>query len=210
MSTHPESMRTHWWWRPGWREGRRFYTWHLTFDGQDDVHRLAADYRAALAPLGPDVLTLIPDQWLHLTMQGIGFVDEVPKATVDSIVAAARQHLAAVRAFDMTLGPDAVLDQEAVLLSAQPAEPVHEVRNAIRAAIGDIVEEVPEQANGFRPHVSVAYSAGDGPAEPVVQALDPTTFTPARLRITSAELIVLGRDNLMYEWTSYAAVPLGK
>ncbi|MFD5815622.1 hypothetical protein [Streptomyces sp. NPDC127038] len=47
--------------------GRRFYTWHLTFEGQDDVHRLAAEYRAALAPLG-DSVTLIPDRWLHLTM----------------------------------------------------------------------------------------------------------------------------------------------
>ncbi|MEV8600430.1 2'-5' RNA ligase family protein [Streptomyces griseoviridis] len=209
MSTHPESMRTHWWWRPGWREGRRFYTWHLVFDGQDDVHRLAADYRTALAPLGPDSFTLIPDQWLHLTMQGVGFVDETDAETVDAIVTAARHRLAGIAAFDVTLGPDAVVDQEAILLPAQPAEPVHAVRDAIRAAIGDVVE-VPEQADGFRPHVSVAYSAAAGPADPVVHALARSTFTSARACITSAELIVLGRDAQMYEWTSYATVPLGK
>jgi hypothetical protein len=27
-------MRRHWWWRPGWRPGRRLYAWHLTFGDQ--------------------------------------------------------------------------------------------------------------------------------------------------------------------------------
>ncbi|MFJ6298697.1 2'-5' RNA ligase family protein [Streptomyces griseoviridis] len=202
-------MRNHWWWRPGWKTGRRFYTWHLTFGGQDDVHRLAAEYRTALAPLGPDVFTLIPDQWLHLTMQGIGFVDETDTETVDSIVVAARHRLAHVPAFLLQLGPGAVLDPEAILLPAQPAEPVHAVRTAIRAAIGDVLSEVPEKESGFRPHVSVAYSTGDGPAAPASRAIAAAPTTPALARITSAELIVLGRDNGMYEWESYATLPLG-
>ncbi|MFJ6130444.1 2'-5' RNA ligase family protein [Streptomyces griseoviridis] len=202
-------MRNHWWWRPGWKTGRRFYTWHLTFGGQDDVHRLAAEYRTALAPLGPDVFTLIPDQWLHLTMQGIGFVDETDTETVDSIVVAARHRLAHVPAFLLQLGPGAVLDPEAILLPAQPAEPVHAVRTAIRAAIGDVLSEVPEKESGFRPHVSVAYSTGDGPAAPASRAIAAAPTTPALARITSAELIILGRDNGMYEWESYATLPLG-
>ncbi|MFJ8335956.1 2'-5' RNA ligase family protein [Streptomyces sp. NPDC094437] len=209
MSTHLESMRNHWWWRPGWREGRRFYTWHLTFDGQDDVHRLAADYRAALAPLGPDDFTLIPDQWLHLTMQGVGFVDETDTETVDAIVAAAHQRLAHVPAFLLQLGPGTVVDPEAILLPAQPAEPVHAVRNAIRAAIGDVLSDVPEKETGFRPHVSVAYSAGDGPMAPVARTIAASPVTPALAPISSAELIVLGRDRQMYEWESYATVRLG-
>lgn len=204
-----EQMRNHWWWRPGWSVGRRFYTWHLTFEGQDDVHRLADTYRSALAPLGSDVLTLIPDEWLHLTMQGIGFVGEVPEATVDAVVAAARERLATVAAFDIRLGPDAVLDPEAVLLPAQPADPVHAVRDAIRAAMGDVLPEVPEKAEGFRPHVSVAYSAADGPATSVAKALAATGFTAARARIASAELIILHRDRKMYEWETYATVSLG-
>jgi hypothetical protein len=50
MTTESNDMRNHWWWRPGWDVGRRYYTWHLTFGGQHDVHRLAAEYRAAIAP----------------------------------------------------------------------------------------------------------------------------------------------------------------
>lgn len=200
-------MRNHWWWRPGWNVGRRFYTWHLTFEGQDDVHRLAADYRSALAPLG-DILTPIPDQWLHLTMQGVGFVGEVKEADVHAIVEAARPRVASVPAFDLRIGP-AVLDPEAVLLHVHPDELVRAVRDSIRAAIGDVLGDIPEQADGFTPHVSVAYSASDDPADPIAQVLAENDATPAQARISSAELIVIHRDNRMYEWETFADVPLG-
>ncbi|MEV0220323.1 2'-5' RNA ligase family protein [Streptomyces sp. NPDC050704] len=207
MTTQPENMRNHWWWRPGWSVGRRFYTWHLTFEGQDDVHRLAAEYRSALAPVG-SLLTPIPDQWLHLTMQGIGFVGEVKEADVRAIAEAACAHLAAVPAFDLRIGPE-VLDPEAVLLHVHPEEPVRAIRDAIRTAIGEVLGEVPEKAEGFTPHVSVAYSAGDGPAAPIAEALAGLNAAPAGARISTAELIVIHRDNQMYEWESFAKVPLG-
>ncbi|WP_328871238.1 2'-5' RNA ligase family protein [Streptomyces sp. NBC_00287] len=207
MTTHTEIMRNHWWWRPGWSVGRRFYTWHLTFEGQGDVHRLAAEYRAALAPQG-DILTPIPDQWLHLTMQGIGFVGEVKEQDVQAIVDVATTRLAAVPAFDLKIGPE-VLDPEAVLLHVQPDAPVRAVRDAICASIGDVLGDVPEKAEGFTPHVSVAYSSSDGPSEPIAQTLAGSDFTPAHARIASAELIVIHRDHYMYEWESFARVPLG-
>ncbi|WP_228044482.1 2'-5' RNA ligase family protein [Streptomyces ferrugineus] len=207
MTTRTETMRNHWWWRPGWSMGRRFYTWHLTFEGQADVHRLADEYRSALAPLG-DALTPIPDKWLHLTMQGIGFVGEVKEQDVHAVVDAARARLAAVPAFDLQIGPE-VLDPEAVLLHVRPDGPVRAVRDAIRAAIGEALGEVPEKAEGFTPHVSVAYSAGDGPAAPIAEVLAGLSLAPAQARISGAELIVLHRDNLMYEWESFAMAPLG-
>ncbi|MEV7289663.1 2'-5' RNA ligase family protein [Streptomyces sp. NPDC093252] len=207
MTTHPETMRNHWWWRPGWSTGRRFYTWHLTFEGQDDVHRLAAEYRAALAPAG-NALTLIPDQWLHLTMQGIGFVGDVPESDVHAITEAARTRLANIPAFDLEIGP-AVLDPEAVLLPVRPDEPVRAVRDSIRAAIGDVLDAVPERAEGFAPHMSVAYSAADGSVDDISQALATAQAAPARARVSTAELITIHRDNLMYEWEPFATVPLG-
>ncbi|MEU9882590.1 2'-5' RNA ligase family protein [Streptomyces phaeochromogenes] len=207
MTSQPDTMRNHWWWRPGWSVGRRFYTWHLTFEGQDDVHRLAAEYRSGLAPLG-DALTPIPDQWLHLTMQGVGFVGEAKESDVLAITDAARVRLAAIPVFDLQLGP-AVLDPEAVLLHVEPDGPVRAVRGAIREAIADVLGEAPERAEGFTPHVSVAYSAGDGPTEPIAQVLAGLDVAPAAARISTAELIVIHRDNQMYEWESFAEVPLG-
>jgi hypothetical protein len=79
-SVATERMRRHWWWRPGWRPGRRLYAWHLTFGdqtvsrGQADLRRVVGDYQARLAELPG--LDLVPAEWLHLTMQSIGFADE--------------------------------------------------------------------------------------------------------------------------------------
>jgi 2'-5' RNA ligase len=135
-------------------------------------------------------------------------VGETKEQDVDAIVEAAHNRLATVPAFDVEIGPE-VLDPEAVLLHVHPDGPVRAVRNAIRNAIGDVLDEVPEKAEGFTPHVSVAYSADDGPAEPIAQALAGLDLPPAKARISNAELIVIHRDNQMYEWESFAKVPLG-
>ncbi|WP_349362074.1 2'-5' RNA ligase family protein [Streptomyces sp. H27-C3] len=102
-----------------------------------------------------------------------------------------------------------IVDPEAVLVPVEPAAPVRAVREAIRAAIGDVLPEVPECAEGFTPHVSIGYSNADGPIAPFSAALGAVDVASASARITQAELIVLHRDNRVYEWTSYAAVPLG-
>jgi hypothetical protein len=88
------AVRDHWWWRPGWRPGRRFYTFHLTWRDQPAVQELAAQARARLAQIRE--LDLVPGQWLHLTTQGIEFTDEVSGADLAAITAAARARLAAV------------------------------------------------------------------------------------------------------------------
>lgn len=91
MSDDEERMRDHWWWRPGWRPGRRMYTWHFTFDGQTALHELVNAYQERLA--GLPSLDPIPRQWLHLTTQSIGFTDEVSDSDIDAIVKASRELL---------------------------------------------------------------------------------------------------------------------
>jgi 2'-5' RNA ligase len=202
-----DQMRDHWFWRPGWRVGRSFYTWHLTFDHAPDVQRLAADYEQALSIPGLDV---IPPRWLHLTMQGIGFTDEVPVSDADAITKAARERLATLAPFHVTLGPP-VIDPQVVRLRVSPAEAIAEVRLAIRAAIADVwgADRVPEDAADFAPHVSLAYSNADGPAEPIIRATESVQAKPAVAPVTEAQLIVLNRDHREYQWTTHAAVVLG-
>ncbi|MCC2278020.1 2'-5' RNA ligase family protein [Streptomyces sp. ET3-23] len=206
MSTQPETMANHWWWRPGWRPGRRFYTWHFTFQGAAEVHRLAETYRKGLAEV--QGLDLVPDRWLHLTMQGLGFVDEVPEKEARAIVDAATARLRAVPAFHLLLDrPD--ITPEAIRWEASPSRQPADVRTAIRAAIADVWPQVPETAHGFAPHVSIAYSNSRGPVAPVAEALGRVEAEPARAHIDSVELIVLNRDHRMYEWERFAKVPLG-
>lgn len=199
-------MRNHWWWRPGWSVGRRFYTWHLTFDGATDVLRLVREYDAHLDLPGLDI---IPERWLHLTMQGIGFEGEVDEAEVQKIVAAARARLATLDPFTITLGP-AVVDPEVVRLRVTPAEPVVRLRREIRAAIADVwgSEHVPEDEAGFTPHLSLAYSNRAGDMQPILDAANAVTPEPATMAVTHADLILLNRDQQEYRWDAYAEVLL--
>ncbi|RLV08552.1 hypothetical protein CTZ27_07095 [Streptomyces griseocarneus] len=199
-------MANHWWWRPGWREGRRFYTWHFTFQGAAEVHRSAAEYRQALQDVPG--LDLVPDRWLHLTMQGLGFVDEVAEEDVRAIVDAASARLRSVPAFELTLHRPEITP-EAIRWEAYPAPPPATVRDEIRDAIAEVWDVVPEAPGGFAPHVSIAYSSAEAPAAPVAEALERVRPEPAKVTLDSVELIVLGRDRRMYEWEEHARVPLG-
>ncbi|GAA0358133.1 2'-5' RNA ligase family protein [Streptomyces blastmyceticus] len=200
-----DRMADHWWWRPGWRVGRRFYTWHFTFRDATDVHRLAADYRRGLRNLPG--LDPVPDQWLHLTTQGLGFTDEVPEKDARAVVDAAARRLDGHPAFDLTLHHPGITP-EAIRWEASPARPPADVRRALRGAIGDVRSDVPEPEDGFVPHVTIAYSNADGLVQPVVDALSRVVTKPATARIESVELIVLNRDHQMYEWEPFAEVRL--
>ncbi|WP_420870184.1 2'-5' RNA ligase family protein [Micromonospora globbae] len=122
---HATHIRNHWYWRPGWGIGSRFYTWHITFDGQPEVEHLADQYRHLLSQ--QPSLDVIPNQWLHLTMQGIGFVHNVTPEDVDAIVAATRARCAHLAPFKLTIGAPHV-DPESIQIAVDPVEPVRQLR----------------------------------------------------------------------------------
>jgi hypothetical protein len=124
----------HWWWRPGQRVGRRFYTVHATFAAVAEVQGMTAQARDRLA--GIQYLDLIPGRWLHLTMQGIGFADEVSDGDLKAITAAAAARLAMVPPVTIALGPPEVAGED-VTCWASPPRALDQVRDAVRAGIAD-------------------------------------------------------------------------
>jgi hypothetical protein len=181
------------------------YTWHFTFGNQADLHALVDAYQARLA--GLPGMDLIPRQWLHLTTQGVGFTDEVPDADLEAVIDAARERLAVVRCVTVSMGP-AIIDPEVIRLEVQPADALTPVRRAIRDAIA--AARGPEhltESDGWTPHVSVAYSNSYGPMEPYIKTLDPP-LAPVSVEIADVQLIVLGRDEHLYEWQTRADIPL--
>jgi 2'-5' RNA ligase len=207
-------MRRHWWWRPGWRPGRRLYAWHLTFGdqtvsrGREDLRRVVAGYQARLA--GLPGLDLVPVEWLHLTMQPIAFADQVDAGEVERVVAAVGRRCAALAPVGLTLGPPE-LQAEGVWLRVVPAAAVRRVRAAVRAGIAEVwgAGRVPEPAGGFTPHVSLAYSNADGPSEPYAVALAAVRSRSASVELGAVQAISLGRDAHVYRWEAVATVPLG-
>jgi hypothetical protein len=88
------AVSNHWWWRPGWRAGRHFYACHLTLEDQAQLRELVRQYQAAIAHLSN--VDLIPPRWLHLTMQGIGFTDDISTADLDMVTERIRERLGEV------------------------------------------------------------------------------------------------------------------
>lgn len=201
------TVANHWWWRPGWRPGRRMYTWHITFDGHPAVRGLAERTRQRLA--GLPGLDLIPDKWLHLTTQGVGFTDEVTDADIEAITQAAQAQLKDLPPLDVMIGPARVAS-EGVAFGAAPHAGLTEIRQRLRQAIATVWSpgHVPE-ASGWAPHVSVAYSNTTGPADPYINALGPAAET-AQATVDAVQLIVLGRDHHMYTWTTRATARLSR
>ena len=83
---------------------------------------------------GIDEIDVVPTRWLHLTVQGVGSVDDVAEEDVAALVGSAQQRLAELQPVKLILEP-AEVQWEGVTLTATPAEAVAAVRSALRTAI---------------------------------------------------------------------------
>jgi 2'-5' RNA ligase len=206
-------MIDHWWWRPGWRVGRRFYMWYVTFEQDDAVRNLALAYTRRLRLRTLDV---IPPQWLHLTMLGVGFVDQIDEAEAQRIAESARRRLARLAPITVRIGP-AVVDREVVRLEVTPAEPVSGLRQELLGAITDVwgADRAPEPDDGFfpedayLPHITLAYSNTDADMQAVLDVVRRDEPAPVTTTLRRVELVAVHRDNRMYEWTALADADLG-
>lgn len=212
-TTHAPELRDHWWPRPGWRPGRIALTWHLTFENVPELGQHVSAYQRALD--GLPGLNLVPPRWLHLTVQSVGYADETPASTVSAVVDDVRREVAALGAFDLVFDRPAILG-EAIAIPAEPTEPLQRLHTAIRTGIGSVigaatVPTAPEQAHGFRPHVSIAYSHTEVDSAPYVAALAEVDRPPVIVPITAVTLIRQERQlapHWLYRWTTEATAAL--
>ena len=107
------TVRNHWWWRPGWRAGRHFYACHLTLADQPQLRELVGRYQDAIRYQAN--LDLIPARWLHLTMQGIGFADEISTADLDAVTEHLEERFRAVQPPEATFHRPSVWSEAVVL-----------------------------------------------------------------------------------------------
>jgi 2'-5' RNA ligase len=172
------------------------------------VRRLATEYQAHLDFAGLD---RIPIHGLHLTMQGVGFTDEVSATDIDAIAESVSHKLMAIEPIPVTLASP-IVNEEAVLIPVSPAERLNALRAAVRAGIADIwgAGTVPEEADGWLPHMSLAYSNTTSPTAPVIDAINNAAVRPAAATVTAVQLIILGRDTHEYRWETRATVELGR
>ncbi len=205
-------VSNHWWWRPGWRTGRHFYACHFTLNDQPQLRALVHQYQDAMAHLPS--LDLIPARWLHVTMQGIGFTDEINTDDLADVTSRLEERLRNMEAPVATFHRPTVRP-EAVLLKADPPEPLYQLRLAMYETIASVLgpakfsESRPER-DRFKPHVSAAYVNSDGPVKPIANAVMTIDPRPVTVTFSRASLLVFHRDHRMYEWTEATPLPIGE
>jgi hypothetical protein len=184
------------------------YTVHATFAGAPAVQALAAKARDRL--VGVPGLDLIPGEWLHLTMQGIGFADEVSDADLSAVITAAKARLAVVPPVTVAIGPPVVAG-EGVTCWASPPRALDQVRDAVRGGTANAwgPGRVQESAD-WSAHVSVAYASADGPGELSQEAagislMMPSRATRAAIHRTRSAVFMLGGMS-MTRWPTVAQV----
>lgn len=210
MSEGVAEVRNNWWWRPGWREGRHYYACHLILDDQPHLRALVARYQEATKTL--PMLDQIPPQWLHVTTQEIGFIDEISQDEAAAIRQKIGNQLKQVESPTVTFRYPTIRP-EAVFLKARPTEPLYEVRKRIHDAVVDVLgsdraEPLPK-AEDYTPHVSIAYVNTDTPAAPIAAAVESVEVDPVTVTFAKANFLGFHRDHRMYEWTSATPVLFG-
>lgn len=203
--TLPESMTDHWWWRPGVRPGRSLLVWHVLMDDQPELRNLVGACRERLN--GCAGLDPVPDAWLHMTTQIVGFGDEIDAAQRADMLEAVRQAVGAFAPVTTDFGK-VIVHPEAVVLAPLQGRALDPVWEALREAVGKTVanHHLGDDTEWW-PHVTVAYSNSEGASEPIVRALtprpEPVTFTLRRVHLV--EQVRVGH---LYRWDRLAAVDL--
>jgi 2'-5' RNA ligase len=137
----------------------------------------------------------------------LGFADEVPREAVDTMVATAKQLLAPTEPIAVSLGR-VFYHPEAITLLVEPASSLEPVLSAVQVAAREAGCDGHAGTDPWRPHISIAYSNGSGPAAPVIEALG-LRVPPTEITIRSVSLVAQAQVGHSWQWQPVAEVRLG-
>lgn len=202
---------TNHWRRPGWTDGRHSYHWLLALDDEPELAALARRCQASLGEL--PVLDLVPPGALHLTLQRVGFTDEIDSAQLQAVIDTTARRCTSLASFVLHVGWLAG-SQGAIRLTALPAKSVVNLRQAVLAALTDVrgpATDESKESTTFWPHVSIAYCNSSIPATPIIQRVAHLrSLAPATVFIQALDLVELRRDDKAYRWDTVAQVKLAQ
>jgi len=123
------------------------------------------------------------------------------------MVATAKHLLAETEPIAVRLG-QVFYHPEAVTLLAEPAEALAPVLSAVQVAAREAHCDGLAGTDPWRPHISIAFSNGGGPAAPVIEALG-LRVPPAEFTIRSVSLVAQAQVGHSWQWEPIAEVRLG-
>jgi 2'-5' RNA ligase superfamily len=200
---------TNHWERPGWTDDRKSYHWLLALGNEPELAALARRCQASLGDF--PTLDLVPPDALRLTLQRVGFTDEVDSAQLQALADTTARRCADHASFELRIGWLAG-SQGAIRFTAFPLETVVHLRQIVLETLTDVCSpttDQPTKSAAFWPHVSIAYCNMPTPAMPIIERVAYLrSLPPVPVRVQASDLVELRRESRAYRWEIVARTDL--
>ena len=184
--------------------GDTAYLFHVLIDDQFVVKQVGEMQARFEFPL---LVPLAADEF-HITVVPIAFEGFVNDLQLQELVGDATLLTNNVVSETVALGP-VVVDEDQVVLLANPCTELRRLQKDLSESVERrlMSSAMPAQEN-FRPHVSMFYSAGDHPTEPVERVASAINPGDINLLIGSISLVKVRRSESHYRNEVLATFPL--
>jgi 2'-5' RNA ligase len=207
MNGLPTEMIDRWQDRAEPAPGEGLIYWHMLVGTNLDVIALVQEARRKLARFPG--LHFTPYAWLHVTALIAGDANEITGGQIRRMASVASRLLAAIPPPTVTAGK-ILYHPEAIMLAAQPAEALLPVLEAVREATRAVTGSPGRPGNKlpWTPHITIAYSAAQQPAEPIIAALG-HSLPERKIRLSEINLVNQRGPERSWDWTPEATVRFG-
>jgi 2'-5' RNA ligase len=180
--------------------------WHILMRDQPQVRALAAVARQRLS--GFSGLHFTPEPRLHLSVLRAGLTTEISQGDVNAMVVQAQYLLQQAAPVTFSLG-QVLYHPEAIVLGVRPGDALDAVSLAVRKAAESAgVLSTGATTSLWIPHVTVAYSTEDQPADPIIGALG-RELPECPVTIDAIHLIAQHGAERDWNWQPLATVAIG-
>jgi 2'-5' RNA ligase len=200
-----EGLRDHWRWRPEWTAQRVCLWWYLTLAPHPGLEEMLRRLGHGLGRTG--AVDVVPRGWLHLTLQEVGYADQLPRR-LDGLLKEARRALAEQPPITLELGRPTSLPS-AVVLPAGPARPLADLRERLCTATRRFAGEQAPLLHPVAPHVSLAYVNREVAAEDVLSEVRDVDVAPVDVPASAVTLAAVTRRDRHYQWSDLGSLRLG-
>lgn len=182
------------------------YYWYLTFENRLELHSFVRECQQRISFPYYD---LTPPRDLHLTLDRVAYSGAITSDQLGEIVDAALMACSEIPPFDVTVGSMGGTPG-AVGFTVSSAQPVRELRDALRAATLSSYPLAPVRGSTFHPHVAIAYANSDNiSATEVIEVVEElNAIAHVKVTVTHATLVLLERRPNAYAWQSVSQIPL--
>ncbi|HZM74566.1 MAG TPA: 2'-5' RNA ligase family protein [Candidatus Limnocylindrales bacterium] len=181
------------------------YYWFLTFEHQPQLQALVRRCQRAISFPYYD---LTPPADLHMTLERIAFEEEISPQQLDEVAKAGEKTCETIRPLEFAvehLGGTS----GAVGFNAYPREPIHDLRDRLRAATASAYPAARFRTGEFDPHITIAYCNAEVPAAQAVATVKALNGSVSvKLAVVNVSLVLLTRLPRAYRWQSVSRLPL--